>query len=345
MLSRDDIAAICPPPRAAWRRLIWDGYVKALTSQDGWRLLCSYQVNSPNRLIGLLACVCAPETGLALMWESGAYTADGIVRVFGAGRHSAAITREEAERIASNPVNTDGSGPRCEALFERVYGQGNPKKAKELGNTKPGDGWRFRGLGLVQATGREAHTRCAEEIGCTLNGLADPMNALHMLLIEWDEKGCNEFADKEEWISIRKLINGGSLKIPTSRINGIPDMMAAIKRAKAVIGPEDFEGAPAEDIPSPKEPAVAGTLTPPPASMAQSTEGQVAITVKGTGFYELWLSFKDAWSGAKTESGIHFMDLGSGLFFDERFWIGAGLVFGGALLWLKRRQKLTLWGV
>lgn len=365
MLTRDDIAAICPPPRAGWRRLIWDGYVKALTSQNGWRLLVSYQVTTPNRLIGLLACVCAPETGLALMWESGAYSAKGIVDTFGAHRHSSAITPAEASRIAALPVNPDGSGLRCEVLFERAYGLGIahcckkpaacthkdskgrllPCQARSLGNTQPGDGWRFRGLGLVQATGRDAHTLCAEEIGCTLTGLSDPINSLHMLLIEWDEKNCNEYADREEWVSIRKLINAGRLDISASKINGIPEMNDAIKRAKAVIGPEDFTGEPISDVPSPKEPAVADSLPAPPASMAQSTEGKVAIGVKGTGLYELWVSFKDAWFGAKTGSGVQLMDLGANLFFDERFWMGALLVFSGALWWLKRRQKLTLWGV
>lgn len=279
------------------------------------------------------------------MWESGAYSADGIMRVFGAGRHSAAISRDEAQRIASLPVNADGSGPRCEALFERVYGRGNPKKARELGNTQPGDGWRFRGLGLAQATGRRAHEACAEQIGCTLAGLADPMNALHMLLIEWSEKDCNSFADKEDWISIRKLINGGSLKVPTSRINGIPDMMAAIKRASNVIGTDDFEERRIADVPSPKDPSVAEIHPAPPSSMAQSTEGQVAIGIKGTGIYELWLSFKDAWYGTKMTFAVPSMDFWTKLFFDERFWIGSCLVFGGLLIWLKRRQKLTLWGI
>lgn len=91
--------------------------------------------------------------------------------------------------------------------------------------------------------------------------------------------------------------------------------------------------------------SVEDRLPPPPASMAQSTEGQIAIGIKGTGLFELWQAFKDAWFGAKSGGAVHVMDLGSSLFFDERFWIGASLVFGGLLIWLKRRQKLTLWGV
>lgn len=222
--SRADLERMFPRPKSTSKRQTWDAYMAVLTSDDGARLLEDFEIVTPARWHGVCG-TWSPETGdLSIFWESGAYTASGIMRVFGVGRHSAAVTEAEARHLA-------GNGP---ALFERVYGLGNPRKAKELGNTEPGDGWRFRGMGPNQLTGRWAHEKCAAEIGCSLDDLATPMNALRASLLEWRDKGCNGWADKQDWTSIRKLINGGSLKVPASRLNGLQESLVAVRRAQKV---------------------------------------------------------------------------------------------------------------
>lgn len=75
-----------------------------------------------------------------------------MVEIFGVGRHFAAVTASEAARLAGHP----------EAIAERVYGLGNPRKARELGNTEPGDGFRYRGDGVLQTTGRGNHRRMGQ---------------------------------------------------------------------------------------------------------------------------------------------------------------------------------------
>ena len=223
-LTRGDLARLFPRPKSGAKAKIWDSYVEALTDAAGTGLLQRYGVTTDKRVRNFLAQV-SPETGgLTVLWESGAYTAAGIVRVFGQGRHSAAVTETEARRLA-------GNGP---AIFERVYGLGNPRKARELGNTQAGDGWRFRGLGPLQITGRYAHEKYAAKIGCTLDDLALPINGLHAALIEWDEKGCNTYADRDDAITIRKLINGGNLNVPVSRLNGVPQVRVALAEAKKI---------------------------------------------------------------------------------------------------------------
>lgn len=240
-LTREDLIAICPPPKSGPRREVWEGYVKAMTSAQAKKLLERYEITTPLRLAHLLATWVA-ETNLSILWESGAYSASSIVRVFGPGRHSAAIGLSEAKRIAALPVSK-----RTEVLFERVYGSGNPRKARQLGNTEPGDGHRFRGLGLNQITGRWAHETIAKEIGCKVEDLEKPINCIHAALVEWTRKNCNRFADRDDVVSIRKLINAGSLKVSVSRINGLDNAKAALARAKRVIGPEDFDEE--EDLP------------------------------------------------------------------------------------------------
>jgi len=252
-LTRDDLMHIAPRPKTA-AGAVWDAYCNALTSPEASALFQRYGITTPLRAQHLLATMCG-ETNFSIIWESGAYSAAGILRVFGEGHHSARVTETEAAHIASLAVRPDGSGPRCDALFNRVYGIENPHccgnthacvypkmicKARELGNDDHGDGSAHRGLGLAQDTGKASQGAHAQKIGVPLASLPQPLNLIHVALCEWQEKNCNRYADEDDAVSIRKLINGGSLKVPVSRLNGLPEVMAALKRAKNVITDADF---------------------------------------------------------------------------------------------------------
>jgi len=81
--------------------------------------------------------------GFTIGRENMNYTAPRIMQIFGVGKHSARVTVAESGRLAGNPWE----------LAERVYGLGNPSKAKELGNSRAGDGFKYRGGGALQCTG------------------------------------------------------------------------------------------------------------------------------------------------------------------------------------------------
>ena len=187
-------------------------YVRAF--EEGDKVLADYGVTTALRLAHFLAQVFHESGGLTIERESGAYSASRIMEIFGVGRHSAGITAAEARTLAKN-------GP---ALFERAYGLGNPRKAAELGNTEPGDGWKFRGNGLMQTTGRGAHRRLGEKVGLGDLFERDPEQvtaaayALLPALAEWREAGLNQFADKNDIRTITKRINGG--------LNGFADRQA-----------------------------------------------------------------------------------------------------------------------
>ncbi|MGJ1366273.1 glycoside hydrolase family 19 protein [Sphingobacterium spiritivorum] len=83
------------------------------------------------------------ETYFTVERENMNYTAPRIMEIFGVGKHSANVTTDQAANLAGKPY----------ALAERVYGLGNPRKARELGNTLPGDGYKYRGGGALQCTG------------------------------------------------------------------------------------------------------------------------------------------------------------------------------------------------
>ena len=71
------------------------------------------------------------------------YSAERMLVIFGA-RHSAKVKPAEAAMLAHKP----------ELIAERITGLGNPSKAAELGNTHRGDGFLYRGGGLMQTTGQ-----------------------------------------------------------------------------------------------------------------------------------------------------------------------------------------------
>ena len=346
-LTRDDLIHIAPRPKPAAPGAIWDAYVAALTSRDAADLFEEYEITSPLRMQHLLATMVC-ETNLSIIWESGAYTAAGILRVFGAGRHSSAVTEAEARAIASLPVNADGSGPRCEALFERVYGY-KTKIGRSMGNLAAGDGWKHRGLGLNQQTGRASQQKAATAVGCSLDDLQKPINLIHMALVEWDGKDCNNWADRDDAVSIRKLINAGSLSVPVSRINGLPNAMAALRRAKAVITTEDFSAVDPEvteqapDVPQLVVDVPQNEAQPP--SLATSTEMQAASATSLGGGLLSAQSLADA--AARTAQtgqvslGAFLMQLAS----SPTFWIGVLTVAGAAYLGIKRSKRFHIFGV
>lgn len=103
---------------------------------------------------------------------------------------------------------------------------------KDLGNTEPGDGVRFKGRGLIQVTGRANYKACGEALGLPLLDqpelLETPINACRSAGWFWKSRGLNELADKGDFLLITKRINGGT--------NGYADRMAYYQRAQQVIG-------------------------------------------------------------------------------------------------------------
>ena len=90
----------------------------------------------------------------------------------------------------------------------------NTRIGKRLGNTRPGDGFIFRGRGYVQITGRANYQRASEELGVDL--VAHPDDALKpevaaLILV----RGCTEgwfngkkLSDYGDYLNMRRVVNG-----------------------------------------------------------------------------------------------------------------------------------------
>ena len=83
----------------------------------------------------------------------------------------------------------------------------------ELGNTEPGDGVLFKGRGFVQLTGRANYIAAGNALGMDLVG--NPDAALELApaarVLAWFFKAHRvaEAADAEQWITVRRRVNGG----------------------------------------------------------------------------------------------------------------------------------------
>ncbi len=208
MLMRADLQNFAPRPHAGEKAANWDAYVAALENHAG-ELCAEFGIDTALELQHFMAQIAHESGGFTVLWEDMRYSAPRIMEIFGVGKHSAKVTAAESRDLAGKPKD----------LAERVYGLGNPKKARELGNSAPGDGYRYRGFGPMQITGRADHERY-------LNGDSSPYAALRGAFAEWDAKGCNELAARDDIKSITKRINGG--------YNGLSDRKHYLAKAKRI---------------------------------------------------------------------------------------------------------------
>lgn len=188
-----------------FRRIAPDARAEYRAAFDaGDALLAEAEITTPLRTAHFLAQVLHESGGGTVLFENLRYrTPERLLEIFGVGRHSAAVRPDEVPGLIGDP----------EALAERVYGLGNPRKAAELGNLEPGDGFRYRGGGLLQTTGRGNYRRMGQRCGLDLEGepalVTAAAHALKPALREWSEGSLNLAADLDDIALITRRINGG----------------------------------------------------------------------------------------------------------------------------------------
>lgn len=100
-----------------------------------------------------------------------------------------------------------------------------------MGNTAPGDGWKYRGRGLIQATGKTNYVACGEALGFDLINhpelLEQPQYAALSAAWFWSVNGLNTLADAGDLRKITQRINGGQ--------NGAADRAELYARALKVL--------------------------------------------------------------------------------------------------------------
>jgi predicted chitinase len=109
------------------------------------------------------------------------------------------------------------------ALGDKVYGG-------RMGNTDPGDGFKYRGRGFLQTTGREAYRRFGEMVGVDLEAnpdeVANPATSLRCATAEWTGSKINVPADADDLSEVTLRVNGG--------LTGLPDRQVWLTKAEGI---------------------------------------------------------------------------------------------------------------
>lgn len=148
------------------------------------------------------------------------YSAKALRAVFG----KYFKTKRQAEGYARQP----------EKIANKVY-------ANRMGNgaESSGDGWRYRGRGLIQLTGKNNYRTFAKWIGDD-RIIDDPdlvasEYAVHSAVFYWDKNNLNRIADKDDVVRMTKRINGGT--------NGLAHRTELLTKAKGLLAMLDLKPA------------------------------------------------------------------------------------------------------
>ena len=169
-----------------------------------------FEINTPERIASFLAQTSHESGGYTMLSENLNYRATTLAAcwpnrfaVLGADKkpikeNGKLVPTKLAESIAGKP----------ELIANLVY-------SSRMGNgpAESGEGWKYRGRGLKQLTGKDNYTRCGQALGVDLVSnpdlLLEPMYAAKSAGWFWKTNKLAEFADKEDIKGMTKKINGG----------------------------------------------------------------------------------------------------------------------------------------
>jgi len=173
----------------------------------------SARITDAKELANFMGQMQVESHGFTKMHEKLNYSGERLLKVF-PGRNGM-DTLEKANAIAAG-------GP--EKVAEAIYGGEWGKRPGNLGNTEPGDGWKYHGRGFVQLTGRDNYAHYGKALGLDLVNhpdlAAEPANAAKIAVQYWKER-------------VVALGHQHDIKHATKDVNGHYNALAERKTAAA----------------------------------------------------------------------------------------------------------------
>lgn len=204
VLSSDILGQIMPLARRSGRVSKYYDTLK--------KYMEAFEINTPLRITHFLAQIAYESGELSYVEENLNYRASALIKVF-----PKYFNEATAPLYAGKP----------QKIANRVY-------ANRMGNgdEKSGDGWKYRGRGFGQITGRDNYRAYAKWCGFDVEKnpdlLAKLPGAIRSTCWLWKQKGCNQLADKDDVTAITKKWNGGT--------NGLDGRKAYVRAGKKVFG-------------------------------------------------------------------------------------------------------------
>lgn len=169
-----------------------------------------FDISTPVRKEMFLAQIALESNGFRRLEENLNYSANRLLQVF----PKYYKTLNDALKHAGKPV----------LIANTVY-------ASRMGNgdAASGDGYKYRGRGLKQLTGKWNYEQCSKGLDIDIVNepdlLLQPEYAALSAGWFWKSNDCNSFADKSDFTGLTRRINGG--------LNGLKDREIYLARAKA----------------------------------------------------------------------------------------------------------------
>jgi len=181
--------------------------IKGNTEIDMWfdalvEVLPKYGITTPRRIAHFISQCAHESNNFRSLQENLNYSKESLEKVFpryfGAGKRDAAQYARNPEKIANY-----------------VYMDEFRSAAGRMGNVQSGDGWKFRGRGLKQLTGRNNYTAFGKSVAMTAEQAADYVatkkGAIESACWFWDTNKLNTIADTDDVVLMTKRINGGNI--------------------------------------------------------------------------------------------------------------------------------------
>jgi putative chitinase len=173
-----------------------------------------YEIVTPVRQAHFLGQCSHESNSFKSIEENLNYSANGLMAIWG----SRFPTIEVANEYARKP----------EKIANKVY-------SGRMGNTEDGDGWKYRGRGVIQLTGKENYTNCGNALGIDLIGSPELILTKKYAALSagwfWNKRDLNSIADQgmtdAAFTAITKKINGGT--------TGIQERIEKTKKAFQVL--------------------------------------------------------------------------------------------------------------
>lgn len=159
------------------------------------RLFPLYNINTVERIAGFVSQTAHESLDWTVIEENLNYSAAALNRVFGKYFSRAGVSASDYHR-------------QPERIANRVYAN-----RMDNGPESSGDGWRYRGRGLIQLTGKYNYSRFAEHLKQSLEKTVDYLTtntgALESALWFWKINDLNALADRQDIRGMTRRINGG----------------------------------------------------------------------------------------------------------------------------------------
>lgn len=207
-VTLEQIAGLAPSARSSYR----DAFAAGQEVLDRFGIS-----DTPLRVAHFMAQMLHESGALTIQFENLNYSPERLVKIW--PKRFLPVGPLDPAAFAHNP----------EKLANEVYGG-------RMGNDAPGDGFTYRGRGLLQLTGKESYAEAttilrqsnadAPDFTSNPDATVDAAWCLRVAASEWSSKGCNEPADQDAINTITKRINGGLI--------GLAERIEWAKRTKFI---------------------------------------------------------------------------------------------------------------